>query len=169
MLPSLGPDFYLPVLTNQKLWISSNKDEIINYYEKNKTLADAALANLSKISPPAKFKPFYDAQIAYFELLVKVSDDISAALKQNDTTDMDSATQLEIAYQILTGAERENEKYSDKLTEEKLKIFDLKKNLQDFSSVALTQNSISLVLDDYLTNQSQPKFNKIPDFLKRFL
>ncbi|OGD87762.1 hypothetical protein A3D81_02030 [Candidatus Curtissbacteria bacterium RIFCSPHIGHO2_02_FULL_40_17] len=169
MLMALGPDFYLPVLTNQKLWTNGNKDEIINYYEKNKSLANVSFTNLSKTSPAAKFKPFYDAQIAYFEVVVKVSDNIISTLKQNDTVDKDAATQLEKAYQILIGAQRENEKYADKLTEEKLKIFDLKKNLQDFSPVSLPQNSLRTALNDHLTNQPQPKFDKIPNFIKRFL
>lgn len=169
MLMALGADFYLPVLTNQKLWTNSNKDEITNYYEKNKTLANTTLANLSKISPPAKFKPFYDAQMAYFEVVVKVSDNVISTLKQTDSPDPDAATQMEKAYQILIGAQRENEKYADTLTEEKLKIFDIKKNLQEFSAVSLTQNSLRDVLTDHLTNQEQPKFDKPPNFLKKYL
>ncbi len=167
ILLSVGPDFYLPVLTDQNLWNKADKLEIISYYEKNKILTNSSLASLAEISPPAKFKSFYDAQIDYFELVVKVSDNIIATLKQSDTQDKEAATQIEAAYQMLIGAQRENQKLLDSLTSEKLKVFDTKRNLAEFSAVSLNQNSIKGTLSDYLTNQPRPKFDTFPQFLQK--
>lgn len=168
MFLALGPNFYLPVLTYENLWQDGKKDEIISYYDKTKTFADDTLANLAKLSVPEKFRPFYEAQIGYLELVAKVAVNIISTLKESENTYQDSVTQLEKAYQILVGAERDNEKYSQKLTDEKLKIFDLKKNLEKFSRVKLAQTSLEAELGDSLSNQKPVKFDKLPIYLRRF-
>lgn len=168
MFLAVGPNFYLPVLTYEDLWKDGKKDEIISYLDKTKTFADGTLANLAKLSVPEKFRPFYEAQMGYLELVVKVAVNITSTLKESEDTRQDSVTQLEKAYQILVGAKRDNEKYSQKLTDEKLKIFDLKKNLEKFSGVKLAQTSLEAELGDSLSNQEPVKFGKLPIYLRKF-
>lgn len=164
MLVATGPDFYLPVLTTQNLWKDANKDEIIKYYENIKSLANTTLAKLSKISTPEKFKPYYEAQIAYLSVAVQVSDNVISTLNQDDGQDKNAASQLEKAYQLLVGAQRENEKNAQKLTEQKLKIFSLKKNLEEASSVNLKKDAIKLEINDLYLSQKTPKLENMPIF-----
>lgn len=164
MLLATGPSLYLPTLSKDGLWESQDTDEIIRFYKETKNKANITLANLAKLTPPADFDNYYQAQIAYLELLVKVSDSIinTLSVRQEDQ----EITPLEKAYQILVSATRENEALSAKIATEKLRLFDTKKNLDRFAQITISQNSISAQLAETIANQPQIKSIKMPNFLR---
>lgn len=142
LLLASGPKFYLPRLTEDDLWELPSKKKILDYYEATKDEADIALRELAKLSPPSQFKYYYETQIAYLTTLVNLSDNIINTISVSDDKDSESATQIEKAYQLLIGARRENEKLSQKLLEEKLKIVALPENLHKLSAIEIRKNSI---------------------------
>ena len=72
---------------------------------------------------------------------------------------------IEKAYQILTLARKDNEKLSLKLLNERLRLFDTKRNLDRFAALKLVKNSIDDKLTFAYANQPQPKSLKLPGFL----
>jgi len=160
LLLVLGPDFYLPVLSNESLWHSGKEQEIASYYQKTKESADGTLEKLQKLSVPDNFRTYFDVQMKYFELVINVSNNIINTLESKEKINADSATQIEKAYQIMVGASRENEAISQKLLEERLKLFDLKVNLEKFSSLNLAQNSLQTKFDDSFQSQPQSKMDQ---------
>lgn len=166
VLLASGPKFYLPILTNEKLWEKSNKVEIINYYQSTKEEANVALTNMAKLSPPPHFQEYYGAQMAYLTLLVNLADNIINTLSISDGTDPDSATQIEKAYQLLVGAKRENESISKKLLEEKLKISDVKENLARLAQIEIRKISIQENLAFAFAQTPAIKEPKLPLFLR---
>lgn len=157
MLLAQGPNLYLPGLSQDNLWESQNGQEIIKFYQEAKDKANYSLANLAKLEVPLDFGDYYQTQISYLELLVKVSDSIINTLSIEEEPREDTSTQIEKAYQILIGARKENEALSQKILTEKLRLFDPKKNLDRFAQVKIPQNSIALQLAETIAKQPQPK------------
>lgn len=161
-----GPNFYLPILTNENLWKDGASEEIKSYYQKTRTEAGSVLEKFSKISPPSDFKDYLDIQTAYLERVVKTSDNIIKTLDEKDTKDLESARQIEKAYQLLVGAKRENNELSQKVLEKRLEISSLKDNLDKFASIRIMQNSLETKLKDLENSQPQNKVFKFPVFFK---
>lgn len=169
MLQAQGPSLYLPTLTKDDLWENQNGPEIIKFYQEAKDKANYTLANLAKLQAPFDFGDYYQTQIAYLELLVKVADSIINTLSIQEEPSQETASQIEKAYQILIGANKENEVLSQKILTEKLRLFDAGKNLDRFAKVNISQNSIDNMLSETLANQSQTRTIKIPSQLPKFL
>ncbi|MBI3282887.1 hypothetical protein HYZ70_02315 [Candidatus Curtissbacteria bacterium] len=165
LLLTMGPKFYLPSLVESGLWETGSKEQILDYYNSAKEETNTALSELAKLSPPDHLIEYYDSQIAYLTILVNLSDNIINTLSLSDDKDEDSATQIEKAYQLLVGAQRENEALSKKLLEEKLKIVDVRKNLNKLSAIKIRENSIWENLE--LAASVTPKVEE-PNYL-RFL
>lgn len=166
VLLALGPDFYLPVLSSDPVWESGDKTKIKDYYEGKKLKAQDALTNLSNLSPGDDFRSYYNAEIAYLELLVKVSTDITNTLNSNPQIKPDSATSVELAYQQLINAQKENSNISNNLLAEKKRLLELKENLNKFAAVRYQANSLEGKLKDenlkYQDNKSfAPKVGKL--------
>lgn len=140
LLLASGPKFYLPALTDDKLWDNPDKKAIISYYQAQKDDANIALTNLAQLSPPPHFQEYYAAQIEYLTRLVVLSDNIINTLSVSDSNNVEDATQIEIAYQYLTIARRENELVSQKLLQEKLKLVDVGENLNKMAQVELQKD-----------------------------
>lgn len=157
MLLAVGPNLYLPTLSQDGLWENQESLEIIKFYQVTKDRANSTLSNLAKLTVPANFGDYYQAQISYLELLVEVSDGIINTLSIQEESQSESATQIEKAYQILTFANQENEALSQKILTEKLRLFDPKKNLDRFAQIKIPQNSIALQLTEAIAKQPQPK------------
>lgn len=158
VLLALGPDFYLPVLTDDSVWESNDKIKIKNYYEDKKLKAQDALTNMSGLSPEADFKDYYNAELAYLELFVKVSTDITNTLSSNPEVGPDSATGVERAYQQLVNAQKENNGISSNLLSEKKRLLELKENLNKFAAVRYQANAIEVRLKN---ENSKYENNKI--------
>lgn len=141
MLLASGPNLYLPILANESLWKEGGEQEILAYYQNTQIEAQNTLSRLESITPPEEFKDYYDLQIEYLNLLLGISDKITKTLS-NENPQEDSITNIEIAYQILTNAKNENEESSDKLAQEKLRLLDLKENLNKFADLEIQKNSI---------------------------
>lgn len=169
MLLAQGPNLYLPTLSRDNLWESQDGQEIIKFYQEAKDKANYTLANLAKLQVPFDFGDYYQTQISYLELLVKVADSIINTLSIQEETSQETASQVEKAYQILIGANKENEALSQKILTEKLRLFDTGKNLDRFAKVNISQNSIEAQLSETLANQPQTKTIKIPSQLPKFL
>lgn len=157
MLLAVGPNLYLPTLSQGGLWESQDADEVIRFYQETKDKANTTLANLAKLQVPFDFGDYYQAQISYLELLVKASDGIVNTLSIGEEPQDESATQIEKAYQILTIANQENGALSQKILTEKLRLFDPKKNLDRFAQIKIPQNSIAQQLTETIAKQPQPK------------
>lgn len=162
ILVASGTNFYLPVLTDETLWNAQKAQPIIDYYEGKRAQANITLADLSHLTVPEDFKTYYDAQIAYLELLVNVAADINKTLSQANEEGKDSVPQIEKAYQQLQEAKSKNEPLSQSLLAEKLRVFDKKRNLGKFAEVNISQNALQAKLTDLYQNQPQPKTYKIP-------
>lgn len=166
MLLALGPDLYLPVLSNDSVWKEGDKAKITNYYEDKKIKIQVALTNLAKFYPEDDFKDYYNDELAYLGLYVKASTDITNTLNSNPEVGPDSATVVERAYQQLINAQKENSTIPDKLLSEKRRLLELKENLNKFANVRYQANSLEERLRDenskYEDNKSLlPKVEKM--------
>jgi hypothetical protein len=166
VLLALGPDFYLPVLSSDSVWGSDDKTKIKDYYEGKKIKAQDALASLANLSIEADFKDYYNTELAYLELFVKVSTDITNTLNSNPQTKPNLATDIERAYQQLINAQKENSTISSNLLSEKRRLLELKENLNKFAAVRYQANSLEARLKNenlkYEGNKSlAPKVEKI--------
>ena len=132
----------MPTLTQNDLWENGKKEDVINYYKATKDEANVSLSELSSLAPPPHLKDYYDAQIAYLTRLVALSDNILNTLAQDDSKNPDEATQMEKAYQLTLGAKVDNEAVEKTLLSEKLKLLNVKENLNKIAPIALRKNSI---------------------------
>ncbi len=155
MLVASGPNFFLPVISNEPLWQVGDKNDLVVFYQKIKTDANSTLESLSKLNVPPRFKNYYKTQIAYLELVVSVSDKVVNLLSQENKEEPESATQIEKAYQLLIDAKKENEGLSQQLLIEKLSLVDLKQNLATFAPVLLKQNSLEVKLAEITASRPE--------------
>lgn len=161
MLKASGLSFYLPTLTNEILWVSKDVGAIKAYYESKKIEANTALAQLSGLTVPQEFKLYYNNQIAFLTLFVESSNKIIDTLNKEDDKNPDVATQIEQAYQILNHAKKDNEKISQQLLLERLKVFDTKRNLDKFAQINLMSLSLGSRINQLVQVQEQPKTDRI--------
>lgn len=161
ILYASGPNFYLPILTDETIWKEGNHDAILTYYKDTKSRADVTLKSLSKLNVPEIFKPYYDTQVSYLTLLVTTSDNIINIVSQKDDPAKDTATQLEKAYQILNSAKVENVKLSENLLAEKTKVFDVSQSQNRFALVKLEQNSLEKNIQEEYQTLPPTKIDKI--------
>jgi hypothetical protein len=171
LLLASGPKFYLPALSDENIWESGNELQITQYYSRAKEDADIALKNYSRLSPPPHFQSYYDAQVTYLTILVNLSDNIINTLSVGNDQNLDSATQIEKAYQLFVGAERESETVSRTLLAEKLKLVDIKENLNKLAPIELKGNSLeeNLVLAYAQTTKVAPPNFYLDLIFSRFL
>ena len=154
LLMSLGPNFYLPVLTNESLWNQGKSQEIIDYYQKINGEANKTLASLARLNVPEEFKNYFETQIAYLELLVNTSTEITEILSEKDEPEGD-ITQIEKAYQVLVDAKRQNETIAEDLLTQRLNLLSKETNLAKFAPVKIKQNAIEAKFTDTYSNQLQ--------------
>jgi len=150
-----GSNFYSNNITNEFLWRGGNKEDIINYYKNTKLQANATLENLSKLDVPDDFRNYYNLQISYLELIVKISDNVIGILNQEDEKNPDNATQIEKAYQLVIGARRQNETLTTQLLAERLKLVNLKQNFAKFATIKISQKSVEDQIADIETEETQ--------------
>lgn len=122
LLIATGPNFFLPVLSNESLWQAQDIEKLRAYYTSQKQEAKQSLENFAKIPSSVELRTFKDTQLTYYQLLVNVSDNILTVLKKANTPDADKSVVVEEAYGILSQAKKENEYITAKLLEEKVKI-----------------------------------------------
>lgn len=116
-----GPNFYLPILSDEQLWQGQDIDKIKSYYENKKKDAQAAAEMFKKIEVKPELKKYKDTQLSFFQLVVNVSDNITNILNRKvvQPDNFDTASLQEEAYQVLVGAKRENEIIASQLLEER--------------------------------------------------
>lgn len=148
VLLALGPRFYTTGLSDESLWQTGKNAEIVKYYEEIKLEADTSLAKLYKLDPLQSFRPYFENQIAYFERQVKAANNIILVLSQEEKVDKDEASRLEEAYQVLTGARRENEELSSSLLSQRLAIFSVEENLQKIATLKTRQSLLENKFND---------------------
>ncbi len=189
-LLALGPNFYLPILSDKSLWHVGNEQKIISYYQNTKSNVNEALTNLSRLTPPEEFRNYYTLQTSYLELLGKVSDDIinilknaspspgptpspspqtEAAVTDTTTNPNGQVTAVEKAYQLLVDADKKNEKLAQDLLNEKLNLFDRKRNLDKFAQVNLIGNSLNDKIAQLYSTQPQINSYQMPAGLLKLL
>lgn len=161
MLSATGLSFYLPVLSDEAMWASKDDAQIKKYYETKKLEANGALSSLAKLSVPPDFRIYYDNQIAYLTLFVETGSKITDILSKESDKNPEVATQLEKAYQVLNAAKKQNEEIASKLLSERLRVFDVKRNLERFASINLTASALNSRLIDLIQAQDQPKTDQV--------
>lgn len=149
---AIGPNPYLISFSDESLWKEAKIDKIENYYKNLKTEANKAQLNLTKLNVPESFRTYYNAQLTYVTLLTKVSDNILATLAKKDQPVGDAATKLEEAYQILTGAKRENEVISQQISTETDKLTAPLANANGLATVRIKQNTIAEKFNSFIPN-----------------
>jgi len=148
MLLVLGPDFYLPILSDDSVWKSQDPQKVLTYYEDKKAKVRDTLTNIGKISPPDEFKSYYNDEVAYLELFASLSTDISSVLRSKQEQKPDQAQPLEVAYQKLTDAKSQNSEIAARLLSEKQRLLVLNENLDKFASIRLQANSLESRIKD---------------------
>lgn len=122
LLIATGPNFFLPVLSDESLWQAQDIEKLQAYYTNQKQDAVRSLENFAKIPSSIELRAFKDTQLTYYQLLINVSDNVLTVLKKANVADADKSEVIEEAYQVLSGAKRDNEFIAAKLLDEKLKI-----------------------------------------------
>lgn len=148
MLLALGSDFYLPILSDDSVWKSKDPQKVLAYYEDKKAKAQNALTNIARLSPQPDFKDYYNDEVAYLELFVNLSSDITSTLKLKQEQKPDEAEPLEQAYQKLINAKTKNSEIAANLLAEKEKLLVLNENLDRFASVRFQANSLESRIKD---------------------
>lgn len=166
-LLSAGPNFYLQVLSDEALWQTGKNEEIIAYFENIKTEANDSLRKLSELEPPEDFKGQFQTQVSYMELLVKMADNIISILSQQEDLNVENATQLEKAYQVLIGARRENEIFREELISARSELFSPEGNLLQFGPLRIDENTLTSDLENINIQRKQVKTYKLPVFLQK--
>lgn len=161
MLSATGLGFYLPVLADEAMWASRDTKQIKDYYENKKLVANSSLAALAKLTVPPDFKGYYDVQIAYLTLFVETGGKVVDILNQPDDKDLEAATQLEKAYQVLNSAKAQNEPIAQTLLQERLKVFDQKRNYDRFAQINIKANSLNGQLAQLAADQPEPKTDQV--------
>lgn len=161
-------NFYLPVLTDEAMWTHKDSKQISAYYESKKTEANSALTALAKLSVPDDFKLYYNNQIAYLTIFVETGSKIIDTLNQKEDPNPENATQIEKAYQILNAAKGQNQKISQTLLNERLKVYDPKRNLERFAQMNIMASSINSRMTDLASWQREPKTDQILQVLQKY-
>lgn len=148
---AIGPDLYLPVLSQKDLWEKEDSVIIKAHYENLVSTSNTALSALARLDIPEKFRPYWEQEIAYITLLVNLSSGIINTLSVTGDTSGETATQLEKAYELLVLAERENGKLAADIFKNRERVFDTKNTLEDLASIRLTQNSLAARLEEAIS------------------
>ncbi len=143
LLLALGPEFYSTSLTKSFLWKENNEKEIIGHYKKIKEEAGTSLIRLAKLTVDARYKGLLGLEISYLEQIVNLSDNIVNTLSVKNIPVGDEASSTEAAYQLLIGAQRENEELYSKLQKERDKIFNVGQNINELVAFVDRQDSIA--------------------------
>lgn len=151
---AIGPNLYLPVLSQKDLWEKEDSELIKAHYENLQESSNTALSSLAKLDTPEKFRPYWEQEIAYITLLVNLSSGITNTLSVTGDTSGDVATQLEKAYELLVKSERENGKLAEDIFKNRAAIFETKRILEDLVSIRLTQNSLVARLEEAISQAS---------------
>ncbi len=120
-----GPNFYLPILSDEQMWQGQDVDKIKSYYENKKKDAQGAAKLFKKIEVKPELNDYKNTQLSFFQLVVNVSDNILNVLNRKvtpETNNPDSASVQEEAYQVLVGAKRDNEIIAQQLLNERQKL-----------------------------------------------
>lgn len=144
---AVGPDLYLPVLSQKDLWLSDSQS-IKSHYEKLQQSAGSSLAKLSRLDVPQKHRFYHQQEIAYISLLVNLATAIINTISVSDDLDAQKATQLEKAYELLVRSERENRQLSDEIFKKRTESFNTKRNLEDFAHIKIQMISLATKLEE---------------------
>lgn len=120
-----GPNFYLPILSDEQMWQEQDMDKIKSYYENKRKESSTSAELFKKIEVEPELKSYKDIQLSFFQLVINVSDNVLAVLNRNvleDRANTDEPSITEEAYQVLTGAKRENEIIAGNLLAERQKL-----------------------------------------------
>lgn len=169
LILALGPNYYLPQLSDESLWKEGSEKEIITHFETLKSEADQALASLSRLNAPEEFTDHLKIQTKYLELLVTTSSKIVEILTKQAVVKEDEATPLEEAYQILTKAKEENNSLAMTIFSQRQNLFSPQRNLDRFASVRLLQYSLQTKLQEASTNQIQKDFTPFTILYEKLL
>lgn len=117
------PAFFLPTLSDEHIWQSGEIDEIKNYYKKRKEEAVVTQESFAKVKASQELLDYKTLQDSYFTLVINVSDNIIGVLDRpiEDTEDA-KASLKEEAYQVLVGAQRENELIAEQLASKRVEL-----------------------------------------------
>lgn len=119
-----GPNFYLPILSDENMWQRQDIDNIKSYYENKKKDALIAADLFKKIEVEPELKSYKDTQLSFFQLVANVSDNIINVLNRKvvQSDNSDTASLQEEAYQVLVGAKRENVIIAQQLLQERQEL-----------------------------------------------
>lgn len=154
-----GSNFYLPVLSREDLWQDGSNEAIIAYYQNARKQAQSAESSLRTLNKDPQYSGYVEAQISYLTLVVNVSNNILNTIQIPDKEATDEPTSREKAYQLLVGASRENEQYAQRILYERLKVTDVGRNLANFASSRLLEDSIKGEIEQALVES--PEANNV--------
>lgn len=145
---AIGPDLYLPVLSQKDLWEKEDWQVIKTHYEKLQESSNTALTKLAKLEVPGKFRTYHEQEIAYITLLVNLSTGIANILSVAGDTTGDTATQIEKAYELLVKSEKVNLELAEDIFKKRTEIFDTKRNLEGLAHIRIQENSLASKLEE---------------------
>lgn len=150
----LGPSLYLPVLSEDSVWQTQNKEEIKNYYNKMRDEAGLALENLSKIDAQGDYKAYLDSQLKYLEALVNLSGAVTAVLDGQTKSIDDEKQHIEAAYDLSIKSKNGLEATSGQILNEKLRLTDAANNIAQLVSVRFLENTVNNSITNSLNGLS---------------
>lgn len=126
LITAATPAFYLPTLSDDEIWQKGDIAEIKAYYEKRKEEATKVSESFSKFETTEELKTYKDLQMSHFLLVINLSDNVISVLNRPvEQDDEQRAILKEEAYQILVGAQRENQDLAEQLATLRIKLTSL--------------------------------------------
>ncbi len=145
---TLGPNFYLPKLESDNLWGKLPNAAIVDYYQKTASDATSTIEKLATINTPDEFKTYYENQGKYLELVRDVSEKIVKILAIDESSDPNSPSQAEKAYQLFLGASAESKNLTQAIESEKLKFQSATETINLLAETRLKEQTIEVKLND---------------------
>lgn len=169
LITAATPPFFLPTLSDEAVWQRGNIEEIKAYYQARKDEAANTLENFSKVNAEGQLKSYKDLQTSHIVLVENVSENILSVLGRPAETDDEKLKLVEEAYQILVGAQRENEALAEQLEQERINLSSLSDYWADLVSLANRERTIEsgLVDGNNINREIQSKTEKNESFINK--
>src|SRR3989344_3443402 len=130
-------------ISQKTLWEEADKELILNYFKGLKADTNSSLEKLSQVNTPDKYQQYYNLYLTYLKLIATTAEKIASILEEDLTSlDPDAPNSIEIAYKTAIDSQNEINKLTNKITEERERIFALAQNTQEIEALAALQQDL---------------------------
>ena len=137
-------------ISQKTLWEEADKDLILSHFKTLKSDTNSSIEKLSQINTPDRYQEYYNLYLSYFKLIASAAEQITAILEEDLVSlDSDSPNSIEIAYKTSIDSQNEINKLTQKITEERERIFALEENTEEIEALAAVQQDIENKIKGY--------------------